>query len=55
MINSYKDELELRYDQLKNIDNLSFVTPENRSFYKKYIEVRISEINFILSLKGEHK
>lgn len=52
---SYQDELKLRYDQLKNLDNLSFVTPENRSFYKKYLEVRIAEINYILSLKGDQK
>ena len=43
---SYSDELKLRYDQLKNLDNLSFITPENRSFYKKYIQVRIYEIQF---------
>lgn len=52
---SYSEELKLRYDQLKNLDSLSFITPENLSFYKKYLEVRIAEINYILSLKGEQK
>lgn len=55
MIFSYSGELKLRYDQLKNLDNLFFITPENRSFYKKYLEVRIAEINYMLSLKGDQK
>lgn len=55
MIISYEEELKLRFDQLKNLDNLDFVDSTNLEFYKKFLEVRIAEINYILSLRGDQK